>query len=75
MQRARYEHLEDGTCFGSMADLADLRGVWANADSEEACRDELRDVLEGWILLHISDHPPLPSIDGVALAVEDDHVA
>lgn len=69
MQHARYERLEDGTIFGSIADLPDFKGVWADADTDEACRDELRDVLEGWILLHISDHTPLPSIDGLTLEI------
>ena len=69
MQHARYERIEDGTIFGSIADLPDFKGVWADADTVEACRDELRDVLEGWILLHSSDHTPLSSIEGLTLDV------
>jgi predicted RNase H-like HicB family nuclease len=37
-------------------------GLWADADTEEACQRELRDALEGWILLHIADHTPLPRV-------------
>jgi hypothetical protein len=29
----------------------------------------LREVLEGWILLNIADHTPLPIVDGMTLEV------
>ncbi len=66
MQHAHYEQLEDGTCFATIPGFA---GLWANADTEEGCRKELRDVLEGWILLHVADHTPLPIVDGLTLEV------
>ncbi len=66
MQRAHYEQLEDGTYFATIPGFA---GLWASADTEEGCRKELRDVLEGWILLHVADHTPLPIVDGLALEV------
>jgi len=69
LQHAQYERIEDGSIFGSIADLPDFKGVWADAQTEDACRQELREVLEGWVLLHISDHTPLPSIDGLTLEV------
>jgi predicted RNase H-like HicB family nuclease len=60
MQHAHFERLEDETIFGSFPDLPDLKGVWADADTEDNCRAELREVLEGWVLLHMSDHTPVP---------------
>ena len=48
MRHAQIEQIEDGTYYGS---IPDFRGVWSNAPTEEACRQELREVLEGWILL------------------------
>lgn len=66
MAHAHFEVIEDGTCFGS---IPDFPGVWADAATEEACRDELRGVLEGWILLKIADHEPLPMVDGLTLHV------
>ena len=62
MRRATYETLDDGTSYGS---IPDFQGVWANAPTLEACRDELEDVLEGWILLRIAGHLDLPSVDGL----------
>ena len=66
MQRAHYEQIEDGTCFGR---ITGFKGVWANKPTEQECRIELREVLEGWILLNIADHTPLPQIDGMTLEV------
>ena len=60
MQHAHYEQLEDGTYFGR---IPGFKGVWANQPTEEECRQELREVLEGWILLNIADHTPLPIVD------------
>ena len=51
MQKAHYENLPDNE--GYFGKIEDLQGVWANADSLEACREELREVLEEWILLGI----------------------
>ena len=66
MQHARYEQIEDGTCFGW---IPGFKGVWANQPTEQECRKELREVLEGWILLNIADHTPLPVVDGMTLEV------
>ncbi len=54
MNKARYEILpDDGSFYG---EIPGFDGVWANADTLEACRDELKEVLEGWILLRVSLH-------------------
>ena len=49
---------DDGTFYG---EIPGFEGVYANAKTFEACRDELGEVLEGWILLRVSLHYPLPS--------------
>lgn len=66
MQYAQYERIEDGTYFGR---IPGFKGVWANASTMQECRNELREVLEGWILLNIADHTPLPVVDGIRLEV------
>ena len=67
MSKARYEILpDDGTFYG---EIPGFDGVYANAETLEACRDELEEVLEGWILLRVSLHYPLPSVDGIELTV------
>lgn len=68
MRRARYEILpDDGSYYG---EIPELRGVAANADTLEGCREELRSVLEGWIALGLRLNHPIPTIDGIALAFE-----
>jgi predicted RNase H-like HicB family nuclease len=67
MRRARYKILpEDGSFYG---EVPGLQGVWANADTLEACRDELEDVLEEWIVLSLVKNLPIPTIDGIDLSV------
>ncbi len=45
MRHARYEILsDDGSFYG---EIPECNGVYANAVSLEACRDELEEVLEG----------------------------
>jgi hypothetical protein len=52
MCRARYEILQDdGSFYG---EIPGFDGVYANSDTLEACRGELREVLEEWILLRAS---------------------
>jgi predicted RNase H-like HicB family nuclease len=68
MRHAKYEILEDdGTFYGS---IPECQGVWANAPTLEECREELREVLEGWVLLGIAHGHDLPVIDGISLEVK-----
>ena len=46
-----------------------VSGVWAHADTLEACRDELEDVLEEWLVLSLAKNLPIPTIDGIDLSV------
>ena len=56
MHRARYEILpDDGTFYG---EIPGFDGVYANAKTLEACREELEEVLEEWILLRVSKDLP-----------------
>ena len=48
-----------------------MDGVYANADTIEACRDELEEVLEEWILFRISRKLALPIVDGIELTVKE----
>ena len=65
MRRARYEILEEENRF--CGEIPDCPGVYATAGTLEACRDELTEVLEEWILFRVSRNLPLPVIDGIEL--------
>jgi predicted RNase H-like HicB family nuclease len=68
MRRARYEILpDDGAFYG---EIPGFQGVYARADTLEACREELEEVLEEWILLSVSRNLPLPEVEGIDLAVK-----
>jgi len=66
MHKATYELLEDGTFYG---EIPECQGVWANAKTLEACREDLQDSLEGWILLALRLGHTLPILDGVDLNI------
>ena len=48
MQKATYELLEDGNFYG---EITECQGVWGNAQTLKACREDLQDALERWIML------------------------
>ena len=62
MRKAGYEILPDGE--GYFGSIPDLQGVWANADTLEVCRKELREVVEEWILIGLKMGHSIPQIDG-----------
>ena len=68
MRSAHYEILDGGE--GYFGKIPGLQGVWANADTLEACRDELREVLEEWIILGLKMNHQIPVIDGIELNFE-----
>ena len=64
---ARYELLpEDGSYYG---EIPSFHGVYANATALESCREELREVLEEWILFRLSRNLALPVVDGHELTI------
>lgn len=50
MRAASYEIMEDGVYYGA---IPACPGTWATGLSLEACREELAEVLEDWVLLGI----------------------
>jgi predicted RNase H-like HicB family nuclease len=69
MRQAKYEILsDDGTFYG---EIPGFDGVYANANTLEACREELEEVLEEWILFRISKNLPLPKVDGIELTIKE----
>ncbi|MDZ7963284.1 MAG: type II toxin-antitoxin system HicB family antitoxin [Aulosira sp. DedQUE10] len=69
LHRASYEILEDGTFY---AEVPELPGLYANAATLEACREELRQSLEEWIVLGLQLGHTLPELDGIFLTLKKD---
>ena len=69
LRKARYEMLPDGA--GYCGTLEGLQGVWAQAETLEACREELQEVLEEWMVLGLKMGHLLPPIDGLTLTIHE----
>jgi predicted RNase H-like HicB family nuclease len=63
MHKAAYKILEDdGSFFG---EIPGFQWLWANATTLEACRDELQERLEDWLVVRIRLNHELPIIDEI----------
>ncbi len=60
LRKANYKLLEDGTYFG---EIPGIDGVWADNATLEDCRNELRDVLESWIVVKLRHQEAIPDFD------------
>ncbi len=58
--KAVYDKLEDGTFFGK---IPECPGVLAFGKTLSECENELRSVLEGWLIVKIRHGDILPVID------------
>ena len=63
--KARYEIIDHDDPF--YGEIPDLKGVWSSGKTLEECRQNLKEVVEGWILLSIKQSLPIPSLDGVEI--------
>ena len=67
MAQATYDKLEDGTFSGR---IPTCKGVVAFGSTLRQCQDELRSILEDWILVGLKLGHALPVIAGVDLNKE-----
>ena len=58
--RAQYEIIEDEEPF--YGEIPDLPGVWATGKTLEDCRQKLKEVLDGWIIIHLRRGLPIPAL-------------
>ncbi len=66
LRRARYRQV-DGGLF--CATVPGLRGVIATGTTLEACRDQLAEVTEEWVLVRVARGLPVPRLGGVAVEI------
>ncbi|HSW53918.1 MAG TPA: hypothetical protein VLH59_02405 [Ignavibacteriaceae bacterium] len=67
MKQARYEILKDDNSY--YGEIPGFEGVFANAGDLESCRNQLREVLEEWILFRVSRNLALPEVSGLKLKI------
>jgi len=67
LRGARYEKLDDGTFYG---EVPKLRGVLATAPNLEACRNQIAEVVEEWVLMRIANGLPVPPLGKIEVRVK-----
>jgi len=67
LKRARYEIIDDEEPY--YGEVPELRGVWATGKTLEECRRNLKEVIEGWLVISIKKGLPIPQLGD--LVVED----
>ena len=60
LKRARYELIDDEEPY--YGEVPELRGVWASGKTLEECRENLKNVIEGWILISLRKELPVPRL-------------
>ena len=66
LRMARYDKLEDGTFCG---EVPRLRGVLSTGETLEACRDQLAEVVEEWVLVRVAKGLQVPRLGKVGVRV------
>ena len=70
MKQALYEKLDDGTYWG---EIPICPGTNGHAHTLSECQQELREVVEEWVLQNLHDDVPLPVIAGLDLNKHEVH--
>ena len=65
LRRARYEIIEDEEPY--YGEIPELQGVLATGRTLKECRENLREVLEEWILLSVKRGLPIPALGEIAI--------
>ena len=73
LKRARYEIIEDAEPY--YGEIEELKGVWATGETLEECRENLKDVIEGWILISIKKGLSIPKLGDVEIQEREEAIA
>ena len=60
LKKAHYEIINDDEPY--YGEITNLNGVWATGKTLEECREKLKEVLEGWIIISLQKGLPVPKI-------------
>ena len=69
LERAHYEIIKDDEPF--YGEVPDLAGVWASGETLEACRNNLAEAIEDWLLFSIAKALPIPDLDRISIRVPE----
>ncbi|KFI34725.1 hypothetical protein HX99_00665 [Peptococcaceae bacterium SCADC1_2_3] len=62
LREARYEIIKDEEPY--YGEVPSLEGVWATGKTLEECRQNLTEVIDGWILIRLKKGLPIPPVGG-----------
>ena len=68
MKMARYEFLPNDKVY--YGEIPEFKGVYASSKNLEDCREELREVLEEWILVSVRENLEMPEINNISLKIK-----
>lgn len=57
--------IEDAEPF--YGEIPECQGVWATGAALEECQRELKEALEGWLILRLQKGLDVPELDGICL--------
>lgn len=60
LDRAKYEIIKDEEPY--YGEVPGLQGVWATGKTLEECRQNLADVIDGWIIVRLRRGLPIPPL-------------
>ncbi|RJP18833.1 MAG: type II toxin-antitoxin system HicB family antitoxin [Candidatus Omnitrophota bacterium] len=70
LHRAKYELIEDEEPY--YGEISEMPGVWASGRTLEECRENLKEVVEGWILLSVPKGLPIPRLGSCEIRVPEE---
>jgi predicted RNase H-like HicB family nuclease len=70
LSKAHYELIKDEEPYYGA--IPDLPGVWATGATLEECRQNLIDVLEGWILVRVRKGLTIPELDNISIVIPEE---
>ena len=69
LERARYEMIDDAEPY--YGEVPGLAGVWATGPTLEACRRNLAEAVEDWLLFSVAKALPIPELGGVSIRIPE----
>ena len=65
LKKAHYELIDDEEPY--YGEVKELKGVWATGRTLEECRNSLKEVIEGWIVVSVKKGLPIPKLGNIEI--------
>ena len=65
LSKARYELIEDEEPY--YGEVPELAGVWATGKTLEECRENLAEVIDGWLVVRLRKGLPIPPLGAYSI--------